>query len=80
MDVRKAHVVNPQLKMFPMLRDRQLVLQVGEVEREIALELLLVCDEHAISKHSPSAGQLGGVDFDCARGALQLKPPNKLLL
>ena len=44
MDVRKAHIINPQLEVFPMLCDRQLMISMAKVARKVALELLLVRD------------------------------------
>ena len=45
--IRKAHIINPQLKMFSMfsmLRDRQLMPIMTKVAREVAFELLFVCN------------------------------------
>ena len=44
MNMRKAHIVNPHLEVFPMLGDRYLMIIMTEIAGEVALELLLICD------------------------------------
>ena len=44
MDMRKAHIINPQLKVLSMLSDRQLMICMTKAARKVALELLLVRD------------------------------------
>ena len=44
MYMRKAHIVDPELEMFSMLRDRHLMIHMTKVEGEVALELLFIRD------------------------------------
>lgn len=53
--MREAHVVDPQLEVLAVLRDGQLVVVHAKVEREVALELLLVAAKHAVAENTTSA-------------------------
>ena len=58
MDMREAHVVDPELEVLSMLRDRQLMIVSSESEGKVALELLLVTAKLAISENAPASREL----------------------
>ena len=56
MQVRKAHIINPEFEVFSMLSDRQRMTLCTESEVEMSLELLLVSNENAVTEDSSSTG------------------------
>ena len=55
MYVREAHVINPQFEMLPMLHNGHGVATHVEIQSEVALELLFVGDQDAVSEDAPLA-------------------------
>ncbi len=53
MDVREADIVDPELEMLTMLHDHKCVIHNMKSEGECALKLLLICNQHTVSKDTP---------------------------
>lgn len=76
--LRKADVIDSELKMFPMLHDCQRMAHQAECEIEWALELLAVTNEHTVTVDASFARQLWGEHLYYAQMSVQLDAPTEL--
>ena len=54
-DMREAHVVNAKFEVLTVLHNCHWKSHHVELVGECSLKLLFVCNEHAVSEHSPLA-------------------------
>ncbi len=76
--LRKADVIDSELKVFPMLHDCQWMTKQTKCEIEWAFELLAVTNQHTVSIDASFSREFRWEHFNYAQVSVQLDAPTEL--